>query len=488
MTAGFRTILKDFAVYGTGEVLVRAFSFITLPIYTRIFSPEEYGAFSYVLSLVGLVGAFLILGGDSAYARFYYECKDLEERRHLTVTWVGFLAAFSAVVTFAVLVPASGLVAAWSFGNSDRTPLILAAFLAIPLSTVNSMFAQVLRNEFRPTAFIALNLASIVLTVLLGVVLVLLGMGVLGVFVGTFVASLIVLPIRTWTVRDLLRPRFSSGLLGRLLRYGLPLVPTSLAFWVFLTSDRLVLGKLSSLEQVGLYSVAVSLSGLLALANNAFASAWAPRGIQMYEEDAQTASVRFGRMMTYLLAGMGLLSIAVTAFAPELLRVLSHEEFYPAAQAVGPLAFAMIAYASVQVTAAGISLKKQTKYLALGAWLAAIVNVILNLLLDGPFGMMGAAWATTIAYVLLTLSYLVIAQSLWPVTYELRRSGTLLVLIVGFMAATNLLPTEPFALAIAAKGLFCGAFIVATFVVGALDRREARMVRSLFLGRAGSNA
>jgi O-antigen/teichoic acid export membrane protein len=488
VTAGFRTILKDFAVYGTGEVLVRAFSFITLPIYTRIFSPEEYGALSYVLSLVGLVGAFLILGGDSAYARFYYECKDLEERRRLTVTWVGFLAGFSAVATFAVLVPASGLVAAWSFGSSDRTPLILAAFLAIPLSTINAMFAQVLRNEFRPKAFIVLNLASIVLTVLLGVVLVLLGMGVLGVFVGTFVASLIVLPIRAWTVRDLLRPRFSSRLLGRLLRYGLPLVPVSLAFWVFLTSDRLVLGKLSGLEQVGLYSVAVSLSGLLGLANNAFASAWAPRGIQMYEEDAQTASIRFGRMMTYLLAGMGFLCIAVTAFAPELLHVLSHEQFYPAAEAVGPLAFAMVAYASVQVTGAGISLKKQTKYLALGAWGAAIVNVILNLMLDQPFGMMGAAWATTIAYVFLTLSYLVIGQRLWPVTYELRRSGTLLVLTVVFMAATRLLPTQPFALAIVAKALFCGAFILATFLVGALDRREARMVRSLFLGRAASNA
>lgn len=486
MRTRFQRILQDFVVYGTGEILARAFSFLTLPIYTRLFSPDEYGVLSYVLSLVGLVGAVLVLGGDSAYARYFYEAKTLEDRRRLTGTWIGFLGIFGAVVTLLILIPASGIVASWSFGSGDRTMLLVLGFVGVPLGTVNAMLAQVLRNEFRPRAFTVINLASIVLNIGLGLFfVVIVGMGLAGVFAGTAVAAAIVFPVRAWIVRDLFRPRFSPKLLRDLLAYGLPLVPTSLAFWVFLTSDRILLGRLSTLEQLGWYSVAVSLSGLLGLANNALASAWAPHGIQMYEEDPERASVDFGRMMTYVLAGMGLLCIGITAFAPELLRLLSHEDFYPAAAAVGPLAFAMIAYASVQITAAGISLKKQTKYLAMVASAAAALNVILNLVLDRPFGMMGAAWATTAAYVFLTLGYLAIAQRLWPVTYEWRRSLTVLALIVAFLFAAGFLPGSPTAPALVLKSLYCLAFLLALFGMRALDEREVRMVAGLLPNAVG---
>ena len=44
---------RDILIYGVGEVLVKAFGLITLPIYTRIFSPEQYGALSVVLTVAG---------------------------------------------------------------------------------------------------------------------------------------------------------------------------------------------------------------------------------------------------------------------------------------------------------------------------------------------------------------------------------------------------------------------------------------------------
>jgi O-antigen/teichoic acid export membrane protein len=486
--SGFRGILKDFAVYGTGEVLVRAFAFLTVPIYTRIFSVEDYGVLSFVLTVLGLVAAILILGGDSAYARHFFEAKTLEERRVLTGTWIGFLAAFAWIVTLAVLVPASGLVAGLSFGDGTWTWLVLVGFLTVPIGTVNAMFAVILRMEYRSTAYTVLNLTSISLNVGLGLAFVLaLGMGLVGIVAGTAVAGAVMIGLRAWTVRDLLRPRFSRGLLRKLLAYGVPLVPTSLAFWVFLTSDRLVLGKLSDLQQLGWYSVAVSLSGLLGLANNALSSAWTPHGIRLYEEDPELASVQFGRVFTYVLAGMGFLCVGVTTFAPELMRLLSKPAYYPAAAAVGPLAFAMIAYTSIAITGAGISLKKQTKYLAVFAWVAAVANLVLNLLLDHQFGMMGAAWATTAAYVLLTLCYFVVAQRLWPVTYERRRAVTLLGLIVAFMLGAGFLPGGHIGLTVIVKGLYCGAFLAACFVLGALDGREVRMLRS-FLSRGAPAA
>ena len=67
-----RDLLRDIAIYGTGNLLVKATAFITMPIYTRIFTPEEYGIWNFTLTAVGLVSTVLALGGDSAYARYFF--------------------------------------------------------------------------------------------------------------------------------------------------------------------------------------------------------------------------------------------------------------------------------------------------------------------------------------------------------------------------------------------------------------------------------
>ena len=64
---------RDFVVYGLGEVFVKAFGLISIPIYTRAFDPNQYGVLAFVSTIAGLVSSVLILGGDSAYARFFFE-------------------------------------------------------------------------------------------------------------------------------------------------------------------------------------------------------------------------------------------------------------------------------------------------------------------------------------------------------------------------------------------------------------------------------
>jgi O-antigen/teichoic acid export membrane protein len=75
---------RDLAVYGFGEALVKVVYLISIPIYTRLFAPNEFGVLSYVTTVAGLLGAVLALGGDSAYARYYFEARTDEARRHVT--------------------------------------------------------------------------------------------------------------------------------------------------------------------------------------------------------------------------------------------------------------------------------------------------------------------------------------------------------------------------------------------------------------------
>ena len=481
---------RDLLVYGFGEVVVKAFGLITIPIYTRIFSPEEYGALSVVLTLAGLFIAIVALGGDSAFVRYFLAARTLQERRVITTTWVGFLGAW-ALVAALVLVPFAGPIAATLVAPGTDAALVAIGLLLTPVRLINMMCAQVLRNEFRAGAYTILNVAALGLSVACSLVAAIgLELGILGVLIGTLVAELAMLPLRLYTARHMLGTRVSRPVLGRLLAYGVPLVPTSLAYWVFMTSDRVLLANLSTLEQVGLYSVAASLVNLTNIAVTALAQAWSPHAVHAYEEDAEAAALLFGRMMTYILGAFGLLAVAISAFAPALVDLLTGDEFSGAAVAVAPLAIGMVAYASTQVTAGGITLSGRTAWLALFSWLAAVINLILNLLLIPPFGMLGSAWATAAAYVGLTVAYGITSYRLWPVVYESRRALPLVGLTLAFVAGTYLLPSSPGGGAsgleiladVALRALYCAAFVGALFLARGLDHREVALARGLLSG------
>lgn len=479
---------RDILVYGIGEVVVKAFGLITLPIYTRIFSAAEFGTLSVVLTVAGFILAVVALGGDSAFIRYFLATRDIRERRVITSTWIGFLAAWS-MGAILLMLPFAGEIARLATGTGSAGVLILLALLLTPVRLINLMCAQVLRNEFRAGAYTSLNIAALGLMVaasLFGAIV--LDLGIVGVLLGTLVAELGMLPVRLLTARHMLGWQFSGPMLRRLLAYGVPLVPTSLAYWVFTTSDRVMLSNLSTLEEVGLYSVAASLISLATIAVTGLGQAWNPHAIYAYEDDPDAAGRLFARMFTYILAAFGLLAVGMTAFAPELIGIVAGSRFSGAAAAVAPLAVGMIAYATTQVTAGGISLMTRTGYLAVYSWMAAGINLALNLILIPPFGMVGAAWATAIAYLALTVAYLLTSLRLWPFSYEWRRALVLVVLTGAALLVSELFlrPASaagvPWAVLIGLKALLCVALLFTMFRFGGLDRRDLARVRSALAG------
>jgi O-antigen/teichoic acid export membrane protein len=88
--------------------------------------------------------------------------------------------------------------------------------------------------------------------------------------------------------------------------------------------------------------------------------------------------------------------------------------------------------------------------------------------------MVGAAWATMVAYMFLTLAYLVTSQRLWPVTYETRRSLIIVAVTIALTVGGALMPSLPLAQAVLVKSAYCLIFPVALFALRAFDQRERR--------------
>jgi len=423
----FRKLFSDLAVYSSGSLLIKGMSIISAPIFTRIFDPAQYGAWSFINVMVAFLTGILILGGDNAYTRFFFQCKTEEEKQTLSATWFSFLALWSIVILLAVL-PFSAALAEWMLGDDTyRIALVIGLLSSAPMM-MNLILSQALRNRFQAGAFTFLNVLTAGLILTLSVFFVLaFDLGVAGALLGTAVASTLMIPVRLWYIRDLLSWSFSIVFLKKLLSFGLPLVPMNVAFWLLSNADRLMLVRLATLDEVGLYSIAAAMAAVLMLLQTAVGQSWLPHAVKVYEEDRVYAARVFKRTMVYLLAASGFVVTGFVALAQEVLFVLVPPPYYGAFVAIPFLASGFLFFTTAQVSAVGIMVKNKTVYIMLACWFVAAANIGFNTLFIPRFGIAGAGAATGMAYILFALSYALISRRLWPVDYPLKVISGLLI-------------------------------------------------------------
>jgi O-antigen/teichoic acid export membrane protein len=271
-------------------------------------------------------------------------------------------------------------------------------------------------------------------------------MGPLGVLVGNFSGTLIVFVVLLAYRREQLGFQFDRRLLRAVNRFGLPLVPSALALWVTNFGDRFMLIKLTpeatNLTQVGQYSLAVNIGSVMVLLFTAFQTAWPAFAYSISDEGA--AKRAYAYVLTYLVLLASWAAIALSLLAPWIVRILapSNHHFWPAAGAVPALAYSSVFYAGFVVVTIGAGRTKNTQFNWIAAAVAAVVNFGLNLWLIPAYGMLGAAYATLIAYAVLMVVRTWNAQSIYPVPYQWRRVGVVLVAAGALTLAGKLLPSS----------------------------------------------
>ena len=173
---------------------------------------------------------------------------------------------------------------------------------------------------------------------------------------------------------------------------------------------------------MGLYEIGVRIASAMVLLLTAFRMAW-PAFAYSIEDDAE-AKRTYAFVLTYLVAIASWLALALGLLAPWLVRLLTQPEFYEGERVVAPLAFGGMAYAAYIVMAIGVGRTKRTQFNWVITGFAAAVNVALNLILIPPYGIMGAAVATVVAYVVMFLGMTWYAQRVFPTPYQWRRVAT----------------------------------------------------------------
>jgi O-antigen/teichoic acid export membrane protein len=288
------------------------------------------------------------------------------------------------------------------------------------------------------------NVANILLTVGATLVLVVaLEAGPIGVIVGNFTGTLLVYAALLGFRREQLGLQFDRGLLRRMNRFGVPLMPTALFLWTTNFSDRIFLVKLADATEVGLYSVGVRIASAMVLLLTAFRLAWPAFAFSI--EDDREARQTYAYVLTYLLLVTTWVATGLALLSPWIVDWLAAPSFASASRVVGPLAFAAVAFGGYIVVAIGIGRARQTQFNWVVTGAAAAVNVVLNLVLIPRYGMMGAAVATIAAYTTMFAGMSWWSQRIYHVPYQWRRVVTAVLVGIALSVVGKLIGGLPVA-------------------------------------------
>jgi O-antigen/teichoic acid export membrane protein len=198
-----------------------------------------------------------------------------------------------------------------------------------------------------------------------------------------------------------LRPVLRIEHLRSALVYCLPLIPHGIGAWVLEVSDRIVLERHVSLDELGIYALGYQLSTMLYLVAAAVNNATSPHVFEHLLGGNSTSHRHLRVITSYYISFIVWAALAFLL----LLEPLVHWFVAPAYHAVTGilpwLVLGMLCHALYFMPANVLFATRQTAGIAKITILAGAANLAANLALIPRFGMAAAAWSTLFGYALL---------------------------------------------------------------------------------------
>jgi O-antigen/teichoic acid export membrane protein len=474
-------------VYGISGTISRFIGIFLVPLYTRVFSPEDYGVIAILTSIIALLSTMVILGMDNSSARWFYDSDERSRRAGIISSWFWcqlLVSSSVAVLLFVFSEPIAQLL----FQDIGLASLIKLAAPLIPLSSFSKVFGNLLRYQrkawFTMIYFTASSLVTIGMIFLFVLVL---KQGITGWITGQVLAAVLAGFVSIFLLGSWINPfRVSRTLLKEMLAFGLPLVPAAAAIWITASSDRLILQLFRETSEVGIYAIAASIAAGMALITTAFQMAWGPFAFSLIHTE-ESEKVYSKVLSIYALLG-GFLGTALSLFSPWILILLTTPAYYAAVTSIPFLVFAYLAIGANYIFSLGAGIVKKSTPVALSIFIGAATSILLNFLLIPVLGKEGAAISNLTAYTAAAVYMYLRSQKLYPLPY--RISDVLICFIFAWIliAIDRLFLPSTGILALVMRLTMLGSFIPLALILGIVRpahfqtawTTSTQSVRSLF--------
>ncbi|SDW42746.1 Membrane protein involved in the export of O-antigen and teichoic acid [Marininema mesophilum] len=479
MLAKIKQLFSDSAAFAMALMGNKIVAFLLVPVYTRYLVPSRFGDWDMTNTIAMVVTYFCILGTDTAFAFYYFESKDEEDRKGYFTAAVFFpfvVSLFFLAVAFFISAPSVDLLYNNPEGYANLPTLAIITIVANVVIQQTLAYARFARQV---KVFIIGTMTFVIGSSLASVWFLIEGkMGVLGIFYGQILVQSIVAVILLWYYRHQFTRHIKKKHVWDLLSYGFPLLPTLLAFWVMNAVSRPIIYHLVSADAAGVFGLAVRFASIIALITSAFQLAWRPFSVSIKDrEDSKRIYSLLAR--GFLVLGTFFIMGLTFLIQPVIKLIAGKPEYYDAYPYVWMLAFGILLNTMHLIVGVGLLINKLTKTISKTFMVAAVIYLIGNLALVPFIGAWGTGAMTVLTYLYIFLSIYRKGQRAYPVDFRIGSMMIYLTLFIGVMTAITWMQVHHW------PGIWLWylamivLMIVAIFATGLFNKDSIKMVSAL---------
>ena len=391
MKSKYYNFVKDLFLFAISTFIPKAITFFLVPLYTNYMSTSEYGVVDIVTTTISVLVPLLTLDIADSVLR-----STIENKKNNNPYSFGLKMLNNATLIVIGVVIVNKLCGFFEVADW----LILLFTIQFYLTGLYGINISYLRATDRIMLLVTTSIINTCTQVLSNIILlVILRMGLNGFLLSniislTVVNAIILISINIVHIYDYKRVSLNEK--KEMISYSVPLIASSLAWWVNSASDRYFITWFRGLSDNGVYSAAYKIPTILQLAQSVFSQAWL---LTIYKEYDKPDGNEFISRVYDLYNSAMCISCSLLIFMDiPLANFLYAKDFHEAWKYVPVLLISVVFIANAGFFETIITLLKQSNVIAKTAIVGALVNLILNYVLILNIGTMGAAVATALGY------------------------------------------------------------------------------------------
>jgi O-antigen/teichoic acid export membrane protein len=471
-------LLTDSLTYGVSSLLGQFIGVMLLPLYTKVLLPSDYGTLAMLAFVPQIVATIAASGVKTAFLRQFYQTDD-EQCRRLVLSTAAMSVLLSVLIMGSIGFLAADWLAVRLIGTVAAAPLLRMSLFSAAISTLMELPLVSLQARRQAKVVGALNVFQLLTVTTMTIYFVVqLRLGAMGVILGGLVGNALSALVCLYVTAKHFANAVDFGIWKVMASYAWPLIPHRIqaALMVFLGSY--VIREYLGLADAGLYDVATRFAMPIAFISAAVQQAWNPYKFKVFAEDTQSSAF-FRSTATYYVFALSYLWMGVSAWGPDALRFLTDPAFHNATNFVWAIALMRTSQAFYPLMATGIELSSNTRAVPLVSFASLIAVIISSVVLVPLFGPVGAALATTVAWLVMAAGYFILGRRQIQINYDWTTMGALVALAAIMIVLCQYLQSTALWMRLSVLGILSFAYPVLGLMILFHSSTERHRVSTL---------
>ena len=471
--------IKNSFIYLLPVIVGNLLPLLTLPIFTRILTKEDYGIWAlaqvYAIFVTGVANFGLTIG----YERNFFEHKDTKNMAGLIYSTLLFVViVFIICGLFTYLFKYQ--LARWIIGSPDYANILFWSFCATGVMGLKTYYLTYFKNTENAKSFVWYTVDESVMGVLFSLIMVAyLRIGIIGLIWGQLFASLAIFLILSYRFTRILPVSFNFDALKDSLKLSFPLTPRIFFGVIGRQFDKYMIGLLNTVGGVGVYSIGQKIAYIVFTYMTAIENVFSPQVYKRMFEKGENGGESIGKYLTPFLYLSIALALLISLFSEEIITILTPRSYHDSIDIVIVLSMLYGSYFFGKQPQ--LLFTRKTHITSILTFLGIGLNITINVPFIYKWGVIGAAWGTLVAGLISGGISFWVSQHYYEIKWEYKKIGSIFFIFFGSAVLMILLRNASvgYEIRVVAKLTAVGIYAYLGIKLGILGRDNYVLIRKM---------